>query len=88
MRKDALLYFLATAQAPFSESHNPKRVLHRIAKRAPYSPRKINREISRGSSNLILALMEKRPGSRPSSLEDAFAQMSQLLKAVAGGAAE
>ena len=76
----ATLYFAGTGQAPFNEEKDSKNLSRFIRNRRPSSPRRKNKNISTGLADLLLSLMEKTPGRRPSSLADVRACLTGLMK--------
>ena len=76
----ATLYFAGTGQAPFNEEKDSKNLSRFIRNRRPGAPRRKNKNISTGLADLLLSLMEKTAGRRPSSLADVRAYLTGLMK--------
>ncbi|MDA8744216.1 serine/threonine protein kinase [Rubripirellula amarantea] len=74
----AVMYEMATGQAPF-QAPSAIGVMQNITKLMPEPPYKVNREISRPLSDLIMSLLSKKPEDRPESASAVATALASIV---------
>jgi serine/threonine protein kinase len=78
-----VLYRLCSGQLPF-QGKNALSTLVAVAMKEPLPPTRINSEVPRALSDLVLQLLEKDPEHRPASAGEVVAELQDLEKSLDG----
>ncbi|MCA9168061.1 MAG: serine/threonine protein kinase, partial [Planctomycetales bacterium] len=73
-----VMYEMATGQAPF-QAPSAIGVMQNITKLTPDAPHKVNRDISRPLSDLIMSLLAKKPEDRPESASAVATALASIV---------